>query len=426
MASTHHGVVYTKKWVVDLILDVAGYVPGTGISDKVIIEPSCGCGAFLTVIAGRLADDAIAVGKGWTSLGNAIRAYDIDSASIETARKAAVEALMTRGCPAIQARELCEQWIVHGDFILDDVPAADFIVGNPPYVRAVEIDRTKRSLYVKRLSSVTTGCDLYVSFFDRGLDTLKVGGTLCFICADRWLQNKYGTLLRSRMGTDCDLVSLVRMHGVDAFDDEVDAYPAVTTVRKGVAADHLKFVNCAPEFNEADATAVLDWLMDDEPDLVGERFEAFEIDKPTGDRMYPLGNHDLVRFVSQACERLPKLEEAGVKLGIGIATGCDDVFLTEDDDLVESDRMVPIFYMRDHRRGNDDRQRWLVNPWNDDGTLVNLDKYPRLKTYLETNKERLSRRYVAKKNKTAWYRTIDKLTPGLLDRDLLLMPDMAA
>ena len=154
MASTHHGVVYTKKWVVDLILDVAGYVPGTGISDKVIIEPSCGCGAFLTVIAGRLADDAIAVGKGWTSLGNAIRAYDIDSASIETARKAAVEALMTRGCPAIQARELCEQWIVHGDFILDDVPAADFIVGNPPYVRAVEIDRTKRSFYVKRLSSV--------------------------------------------------------------------------------------------------------------------------------------------------------------------------------------------------------------------------------------------------------------------------------
>ena len=42
MASTHHGVVYTKKWVVDLILDVAGYVPGTGISDKVIIEP-CNC-----------------------------------------------------------------------------------------------------------------------------------------------------------------------------------------------------------------------------------------------------------------------------------------------------------------------------------------------------------------------------------------------
>ena len=28
MASAHHGVVYTKKWVVDLIFDVAGYVSG--------------------------------------------------------------------------------------------------------------------------------------------------------------------------------------------------------------------------------------------------------------------------------------------------------------------------------------------------------------------------------------------------------------
>lgn len=92
------------------------------------------------MIAARLADDAIAVGKvgrRW----ECDRAYDIDSASIETARKAAAESLMKRGCPAIQARELCEQWIVHGDFILDDVPAADFIVGNPPYVRATEIDR---------------------------------------------------------------------------------------------------------------------------------------------------------------------------------------------------------------------------------------------------------------------------------------------
>ena len=100
MASTHHGVVYTKKWVVDLILDVAGYVSGAGIPDKVIVEPSCGHGVFLTVIIERLVDEAIAVGKDWASLGNAIRAYDIDSASIETARKAAVEACLLYTSPS--------------------------------------------------------------------------------------------------------------------------------------------------------------------------------------------------------------------------------------------------------------------------------------------------------------------------------------
>ena len=81
---------------------MAGYVSGAGIPDKVIVEPSCGH-------VERLADEAIAVGKDWASLGNAIRAYDIDATSIETARKNAVEALMEKECPASQAQGLCRR-----------------------------------------------------------------------------------------------------------------------------------------------------------------------------------------------------------------------------------------------------------------------------------------------------------------------------
>ena len=425
MASEHHGVVYTKRWVVDLILDIAGYIPGTGIAGKTVVEPSCGCGAFLTAIVERLADELVTKGGEWSTLSDAVRGYDIDLGSLETARTNVVEMLMSKGCPQKQAYLLAERWLVCGDFILDNVPACDFVIGNPPYVRAAEIDREKRALYVKRQRSVTTGCDLYVSFFDRGLDVLRGGGTLSFICADRWLQNKYGKMLRARMGDDCDLISHVRMHGVDAFDDEVDAYPGITTIRKGVTTAKLRFVNCAPAFCEEDAPSVLDWLRDDSAKLTCGHFEAFEIDKPHDAEMYPLGNQELVGFVSRACEQLPNLEDAGIRLGIGIATGCDSVFLTEDENLVEPDRMVPIFYMRDYRRGNSNRKRWLLNPWNADGTLVNLDDYPMLKKHFEENKELLSKRHVAKKNKANWYRTIDKLTTGLIDQDLLLMPDMS-
>lgn len=426
MASEHHGVVYTKRWVVDLILDIAGYIPGTGLASKTVIEPSCGCGAFLIAITERLADDLAAGSGEWSRLADAVRGYDIDPVSLETTRAAVIKTLVEKGCLQEQARVLVDRWLVCGDFILDDVPACDFVIGNPPYVRATEIDREKRALYVKRQRSATTGCDLYVSFFDRGLDVLRDGGVLSFICADRWLQNKYGKLLRARMGNDCDLVSLVRMHGVDAFDDEVDAYPAITTIRKGMVTDRLRFVNCAADFCGSDAPAVLDWLRDDSTKLASKRFEAFEIDKPRGAEMYPLGSQELVSFVSRACEQLPGFEEAGIRLGIGVATGCDGVFLTEDEGLVEPERMVPIFYMRDYRRGKSDRKRWLVNPWNADGTLVRLDDYPRLKKYFEDNRGLLSKRHVARKNETSWYRTIDKLTPGLINRDLLLMPDMSA
>lgn len=425
MASEHHGVVYTKRWVVDMVLDLAGYIPGTGIVDKVVIEPSCGCGAFMMAIAERLADELTCEERPWRDLVSSARGYDIDAMSIDATKRVVTSALIQKGCPENDANVIANEWLVCGDSLLGNVPSCDFIVGNPPYVRATEIDRAKREMYCRALPSVTSGCDLYVSFFDRGVDLLKQGGSLCYICADRWLQNAYGRRLRRRVSDVCDLSALVRMHGVDAFDDDVDAYPAVTLIRRRPAQGTIRFVNCTDSFGPEDVDGVMAWLSDPCGPVRAERYEAFEIDRPKDDDVYPLGSSELMGFVTRAREELPSIEGAGVKIGIGIATGCDEVFLTEDENLVEPERMVPLFYMRDYRRGRSGRKRWLVNPWEGDGTLVNLDRYPRLKTYFEAHEEKLRRRHVARKNDAAWYRTIDKITPGLLDRELLLMPDMA-
>ena len=187
-----HGVIYTKRWVVDFVLDLAGYVSGSGITNKVIVEPSCGCGAFMVSIVERLADEATRRGTSWEDLADAVHGYDIDIASIDVTKRAVVDVLIAKGCPDGTAIRLANTWLIHGDFILSEVPICDFIVGNPPYVRAIDIDRDKRALYCSTLTSVTSGCDLYVSFFDKGLSILKRDGVLCFICADRWLQNAYG------------------------------------------------------------------------------------------------------------------------------------------------------------------------------------------------------------------------------------------
>ncbi len=423
MSENEHGVVYTKRWVVDMILDLVGYIPGTGISDRIIVEPSCGCGAFMTAIAERLADEIRPSGN-WEKLRRAAAGFDIDPDSIATCAGAVIQALINGGCPEANAQEIAHEWLHCADFILDDVPVCDFIVGNPPYVRSTDINREKRSAYCKALRSMTAGCDLYVGFFDRGLDVLRPGGQLCFICADRWLQNAYGRRLRQRVGSEYNLETVVRMHGVDAFEDEVDAYPSVTLVRNAPAVGRLKFVNCSLDFSEYDVATVLNWLNQPSGDLLTERFEAFEIERPKLEECYPLGNSKLVEFVTRAREKLPCLEEAGIRLGIGVATGCDDVFITDNEHLVEPDRMMPLFYMRDHRRG-DIKGRWLVNPWGADNDLVNLNRYPRLQAYFETHRSRLQRRHVAQKNPSAWYRTIDKVVPNLVDRELLLMPDMS-
>ena len=127
MSENEHGVVYTKRWVVDMILDLVGYIPGTGISDRIIVEPSCGCGAFMTAIAERLADEIRPSGN-WEKLRRAAAGFDIDPDSIATCAGAVIQALINGGCPEANAQEIAHEWLHCADFILDDVPDRKSVV----------------------------------------------------------------------------------------------------------------------------------------------------------------------------------------------------------------------------------------------------------------------------------------------------------
>ena len=73
--------------------------------------------------------------------------------------------------------------------------------------------------------------------------------------------------------------------------------------------------------------------------------------------------------------------------------------------------------------------RWsgvhLVNPWHE-GALVSLDDFPQLRAYLVANGQVVRARHVARRNPHSWYRTIDRVEPGLLERPKLLLPDLKA
>ena len=52
----------------------------------------------------------------------------------------------------------------------------------------------------------------------------------------------------------------------------------------------------------------------------------------------------------------PPLEDAntGTRVGIGLATGADSVYLTKDPDLVEPDRLLPMLMAKDTAGGGAD------------------------------------------------------------------------
>src|SRR5260370_613712 len=83
------------------------------------------------------------------------------------------------------------------DFILAPLPQAfTYVIGTPPYVRQELIPDVLMAEYRRLYKTIYDRADLYIPFIERSLSLLSKGGTLGFICADRWMKNRYGGPLR--------------------------------------------------------------------------------------------------------------------------------------------------------------------------------------------------------------------------------------
>ena len=428
-----HGEVFTRRWVVELILDLAGYRASADLGASVIVEPACGAGAFLVPIVERLVESCATHGRSVVEMGPAIRALDLLDRNVDTARQSVAARLVELGQPADVAESLSTEWIGQGDFLLgaglDGSRQADFVVGNPPYVRLEDVPTEVSEAYRSECVTMRGRADLYVGFFEKGLSILSPGGRLAFICADRWMHNQYGERLRALVASEYAVDTVVVMHAVEAFEESVSAYPAITVLRNG-AQGSAHVVNATDGFDEDDGRTLTQWLADGHNVAPGgSRFDAAMLDRWFGGSgHWPSGPPSALELISDLEKRFDPLEDwrTGTRVGIGVATGCDDVFVVEDAPEVERCRLLPMLTARDIASGS---PRWsgrfLVNPW-EEGRLVDLEEYPGLSSYLERHSGRIRQRYVARNRPESWYRTIDRVDPDLQARPKLVLPDLKA
>jgi len=425
-----YGEVFTRRWVVELILDLVGYKTDCDLGGKVILEPSCGTGAFLLPIVERLLESAKMNGRALAALGPAVRAFDLLEANAQVARKSVAQMLEEAGSDELTASELAAQWISTGDFLLaDSVAGADYVVGNPPYIRLEGVAPKTMERYRRLYPTMRGRSDIYVGFIERGLTLLRPGGKLGFICSDRWMRNQYGSKLRDFVSRGFAVDAVVTMHDVSTFEEEVSAYPAVVVLRNGPDGASM-VAEAGREFGPAEASRLSTWFGDAErPSLEMTTVVAARLDGwPTGPDLWPAASPQRMRIVADLERRFSPLEDrrTGTRVGIGLATGCDEVYLTTDAGLVEPNRLLPTLKAADLASG---KREWsgtyLVNPWDDRG-LVDLAKFPKLAGYLKLSEDRLRGRHIARRRPGTWYRTIDKVDPRLADRPKLLIPDLKA
>jgi len=125
--------------------------------------------------------------------------------------------------------------------------------------------------------------------------------------------------------------------------------------------------------------------------------------------------------------RFAPLEHVGgTRVGIGVATGNDKVYIVGDDVDIERDRLVPIVMREDLERGRiRDARRSVINTFGDDGKVIDLRAYPKLAAYLNAHASALKKRHLAKNNPANWFRTLDRVYPERVGIAKLLLPDIA-
>jgi adenine-specific DNA-methyltransferase len=425
------GSVFTRPEVVDLILDLAGYtVGGPRLAPRSVLEPGCGDGAFVTRVVQRLIDsEREHLGEiDWedTLLDSALRAADISQPAIRTVRELVRRQLTAAGCPVGRARDLADSWFVRTDFLLHQWDRRfEFVVGNPPYVRIEHVPRRVLAEYRATFETTSDRADLYVAFLERGLQLLAPDGVLAYITANRFAKNQYGRAIRSFISNGYRVRYYLNLEHTQPFLSDVSAYPAIVVLdrRRGEPTRAGTLASADAQTLKRVRTAALC------PGPPPAPIDEFAQWYPNGAPWVSTSGTEQERLERYA-RGLAPLEDpsTGTRIGIGVATGADRVFvLPALDPEIEAELQLPLALARDVREGP---IRWsghyLLNPFSrdDDGALVPLEEHPGFARYVSRHEERLRGRHVARGGSPGWYRTIDRVWTRLRSTPKLLIPDI--
>ena len=190
----HNEQVFTPSWMVNLMLDKLQY-SGNGILQKHIIDNSCGKGAFLTEIVDRYCKAYIDVHGNTNGLKHELETYIHGIEIDEVCWGLTIVNINRVGLK--YGLENVEWDVVHGDALEVDCfnGKMDYVVGNPPYCNVHDFGEKDDT--IKKFSFAQGGMsDIYLVFFEIGINMLNEKGTLLYITPSSWTTSIAGKPFR--------------------------------------------------------------------------------------------------------------------------------------------------------------------------------------------------------------------------------------
>lgn len=377
--------------------------------DLRLLEPAAGQGAFILPLIPRLVRSCLLQRQPPDALNDCIQAFEIDPVVAAALRQRCLEALQEAGLGKPAAKKIVRAWIKNGDFLDAKITTRfSHIAGNPPYIRWDAVPARLRNIYRARFDSFKQRADLYIPFIEKSLTLLKPDGQLGFLCPGTWTRNVYGGSVREALTTRGHIKSISDFTDIDSFETQADAYPHFFVFQNG----------------QSGTTSILS--MNKRGKTAQVRASTSRQFAPSSDALVLNIGDDVASTVRRARAKFSTLEKAGCLVRVGSATGANETFLVDKKDVVEKSRLLPFVNASSIENGV---VQWsgtrIVNVFDKSGKTVRLSKYPRLRRYLNRNKETLRAR-AKSKNAKIWWRSIDALQPDWYSAKKLLVVDISA
>jgi adenine-specific DNA-methyltransferase len=244
-AARRRGVYYTPAYVAQYMARRA--VEECRLESRIdgrlrILDPACGCGAFLVAAWQARASDAP---DGLSEL------YGIDSdpAAVVVARRTLLLGAAARGCAApdsADSKGRIRRWAaqlgrrIRWGNALDDEPVASFpddfdvVVGNPPYHRELGGKDILDALAGSRIGRRhrTARMDLWHYFLHRGLEWLAPGGALSYIVPAYWVAGRSGRGPVEAIRNTCRIAEVFLLEDRRVFQGVSGRHLILTVVRE--------------------------------------------------------------------------------------------------------------------------------------------------------------------------------------------------
>ena len=226
------GQVYTPRFVVEKILFDIGFDTST-ILGKTVLDPSCGDGRFLVVVAEKIIEHSSE--ENLQENLEKIYGWDIDNQAIAYC----IENLNE----LIKPFNIKVNWHIHVtnslEKIQDNTQKFDFIVGNPPYIRIQHLAETERKFIQMTYKFCKSGStDTYIAFYELCNFLLAQNGICALITPNTFFYSETAKIMRTYFAHKQSIVKITNYGDIQLFDNAT-TYSAIAIFGKEVKNEFI-------------------------------------------------------------------------------------------------------------------------------------------------------------------------------------------